>query len=53
MMKKITLTLALVFGILFSNAQALDEDKIDVSLTLNLDAFFGFAPMMTFSYALS
>lgn len=52
-MKKFTLTLALVFGILFSNAQEMDDDKFDVGLSLNLDAFFGFAPMMTFSYALS
>lgn len=53
-MKKITLTLALLFGVLFTNAQEKEsEDKFDAGLSLNQDAFFGFAPMMTFSYALS
>lgn len=52
-MKKITLTLVLALSFVFSYAQEVDEDKIDVGLSLNHDAFFGFNPMMTFSYGLS
>lgn len=52
-MRKITLILILIFGLNFTNAQESEEDKFDVGLSLNLDAFFGFNPMMTFSYALS
>lgn len=37
----------------FSTFAQESEDKIDVGLSLNHDAFFGFNPMMTFSYALS
>ncbi len=52
-MKRIILTLCLSVFVFSSYAQDSADDKIDVGLSLNLDAFFGFAPMMTFSYALS
>ena len=52
-MKRIILTLCLFVFVFSSYAQDSADDKIDVGLSLNLDAFFGFAPMMTFSYALS
>ncbi len=52
-MKKITLSLALVFGVLLTYAQETDDSKMSVGLKLNHDAFFGFAPMMSFGYSLS
>jgi len=50
------ITLFLFMTGLGLRAQSTDEetdDKISVGLSLNQDAFFGFAPMMTFGYALS
>lgn len=54
-MKKITLMALLFVGLISvpTMAQEDAEDKVSVGLSLNHDAFFGFAPMMTFSYETS
>lgn len=58
MLKKRTILIALC-GILALSGKSWAQDtpsiddKVDVGLSLNLDAFFGFNPMMAISYALS
>lgn len=51
-MRKITILVALFLTVSLS-AQENTDEKVSVGLSLNQDAFFGFNPMMTFSYALS
>jgi hypothetical protein len=51
-MRKITILVALFLTVILS-AQENTDEKVSVGLSLNQDAFFGFNPMMTFSYALS
>lgn len=47
--------LSLLFFSFMAQAQEDDssDDKVDIGLSLNHDAFFGFNPMMTVSYALT
>lgn len=53
-MKKVTfLSMLLLSSVVCLGQESSVEDKVDVDLSLNLDAFFGFNPMMTISYALS
>lgn len=51
-MKKFTVTLALLLGVLYSSAQD-EESKTSFSATLVSDTFFGFAPLVTASYSLN
>lgn len=53
MKKNFTLLVFLLFSLISFAQDETEEDKISVGLNLNHDAFFGFNPMMTISYALS
>jgi hypothetical protein len=52
MKQKLTFLILAILMVLNVQAQETDE-KVSAGLILNLDAFFGFTPMMTFGYSLS
>lgn len=55
--QQVQIVIALIFSNFIVQAQTLDkgttDDKISLNLSLNHDAFFGFNPSMTASYALT
>jgi hypothetical protein len=52
MKRNFTLLLIALFSVFYVQAQT-EEDKFSAGLSLTSDQFFGFAPMMTFSYEVS